>query len=496
MEIELCIFSAVGTIIWVGAILFRNLLIGNYEIASWRNVFLAGFLHFQAVSVLMEIGTGAGASSYVAQPGTYLLYAVAMPLFVGVFLLSSSLGNRITVGTKVLPPMAYPRSTMMVLACTIALLLLTLGAVVLTPTGYTSGFYTVFRYGFGACAVGLAAYYLLSRPRDPIAWGLFGVTFVIAALASTVGGIGRRGLISVMLVGGWVWYYYVLRFKRPSALVARLMMVGAVVVVVVATYGTFRGKQEQSTLATFKSRISQFASAGGSGLSRQSLMQLAYTDTSIRTLFIIENYGERYPHIPGNGAGLFFGMPIPRAIWTDKPEGLGLILRTQMDELANLGPGIIGHGWAEGGWVGIIGYAIFFGLLTGAIDRVIRERSWNPFFVIAIGAALGDVFGIPRGEASIFLALCVAGFFAMWLPTGGINLVLGRILGTLGSVLPYLGERHQPVEAWDEHDGGGWAGTGLDGRDGDGAGDGTWADGVIDESVSAEYGEPVGSYKY
>ncbi|MBX3385215.1 MAG: hypothetical protein KF768_01445 [Phycisphaeraceae bacterium] len=447
MEQEICIFVAVSTIIWVGVVFFRNLIVRNYEIASWRNVFLAGFVHFQAVSVLMEIATGAGASSYVAQPGTYVVYAAMLPLFLGVFLLSSSVGHRFTFAQRLLPKMEYPRTTIMVLTCIAALTVLTLGAVVLRAETFAAGFFTVFRYGFGACAVGLAAYYLLSRTRDPVAWVVFVATFVIAALASTVGGIGRRGLISVLLVGGWIWYYHFLRFKKPSGLVSRLLVVGAVVVVVVATYGTFRGKQEQSTLDTFKSRASQFAGAlRGGGLSQNSLLQLAYTDTSIRTLFIIENYPDRYEHIPGNGAGLFFGMPIPRSIWPDKPEGLGLILRTQMDELANLGPGIIGHGWAEGGLIGVVGYALFFGLLTGAIDRVIRERAWNPYFVIAIGAALGDVFGIPRGEASIFLALCVAAFFAIWVPIGLINLVGGSILRTLGSPMPFLGEKQMVAQ--------------------------------------------------
>lgn len=448
MEQELCIFSAIITIIWVGLIFFRNLTARSYDLASWRNVFLAGFVHFQAVSVLMEIGTGAGASSFVAQNDTYVVYALTIPLFLIVFLVSAHVGHTMSFVGKALPKLEYPRNTVTVLLFALSLLFMTIAAIALRPGNYVAGFYTTFRFGFGACATGLAAYYLLSRFRDPLAWALFGCTFVIAALASTVGSIGRRGLISVLLVGGWIWYFHILRYKKPSAMVTRLMAVGAVTILIVAVYGTFRGKQEQNMLATFKNRFSQFGSAAtGGGLSRESLMQLAYTDTSLRSLFIIENYPERYPHIPGNGAGLFFGMPIPRAIWSDKPEGLGLILRSQMNELANLGPGIIGHGWAEGGWIGIVGYAIFFGVLAGALDRVIKDRAWNPFFLIAIGAALGDVFAIPRGEASIFLALCVAGFFAMWLPTGLMNLFGGSILRSLGSPLPYLGEHAAAEQA-------------------------------------------------
>ncbi len=453
MEIQLCIFSAVITIIWVGVVFFRNLTARSYEVASWRNIFLAGFLHFQAISVLMEIGTGAGASSFVAQPDTYLTYALTMPFFLVIFLVSANVGHRMSFAQRAFPKMDYPRTTITVIVFVTALLFMTLAAIALRPGNYASGFYTVFRNGFGSCAVGLAAYYLLSRTRDPIAWALFGGTLVVAVLASTVGGIGRRGLISVLLVGGWLWYFQTLRFKRPSALVTRLMAVGTVTVLLVAVYGTFRGQQERSMLDTFKGRAGQFVTAAkGSGVSKRSLLQLAYTDTSIRTLFIIENYPERFEHIAGNGAGLFFGMPIPRAIWSTKPEGLGLTLKSQMNEQANLGPGIIGHGWAEGGWLGVAGYAIFFGLLAGALDRVIKDRAWNPFFIIAIGASLGDVFGIPRGEASIFLALCVAGFFAIWIPTGLMSLVAGNIFRSLGSPLPYLGEGIMVQESEQELD--------------------------------------------
>jgi hypothetical protein len=77
---------------------------------------------------------------------------------------------------------------------------------------------------------------------------------------------------------------------------------------------------------------------------------------------------------------------------------------------ANLGVGILGHGWSEGGILGVIGYAAFFGFFAAAFDNLIRQRMWNPFFLAAIGSSLGNVYALARGETSLFLLQVINGF--------------------------------------------------------------------------------------
>jgi hypothetical protein len=97
-------------------------------------------------------------------------------------------------------------------------------------------------------------------------------------------------------------------------------------------------------------------------------------------------------------------------MWPSKPEGMAVVVERQMRAQANLGIGIIGHGWAEGGWLGVLGYAAFFGFLAGAVDGLIKQRAWNPYFISAIGSCLGQLVAIPRGETSLFFLLVIAGF--------------------------------------------------------------------------------------
>ena len=101
--------------------------------------------------------------------------------------------------------------------------------------------------------------------------------------------------------------------------------------------------------------------------------------------------------------------PIPRAIYPGKPKALGILLQEQFKIAANLGPGIIGHGWAEAGWIGIVYYAVFFGCLVAVADRLTLERLNNPYFIAAAGSNLGNVLGLARGETSMFLDMIVAG---------------------------------------------------------------------------------------
>jgi hypothetical protein len=90
-----------------------------------------------------------------------------------------------------------------------------------------------------------------------------------------------------------------------------------------------------------------------------------------------------------------------------------------MKSPANLGAGIIGHGWFEGGFVGVALYALVFGLIVGVADRAIAERAWNPYFIALMGCHLGNVFGLARGDTALFLLEIMVGLFActclLWL---------------------------------------------------------------------------------
>jgi hypothetical protein len=160
---------------------------------------------------------------------------------------------------------------------------------------------------------------------------------------------------------------------------------------------------------------------------------ILYTDTVPNTLYVLENYPGNHAFMPFHGVIWFFANPIPRSVWPDKPEAFGAMLRDQMNVPPNLGPGIIAHGWAEGWLIGVFGYAVFFGLLVGVVDRAVAERVWNPYFLAVFGSGLGNVIALPRGDTPLFMIQIVAGITA-----SGAILYLLKTLSPVWSSFPVL----------------------------------------------------------
>jgi len=274
------------------------------------------------------------------------------------------------------------------------------------------------------------------------------------AVVATVGTVDRRFLLGVLGAAVWMWYWASLRYKRTTPVVARLSVAAAGLILLIGAYTGIRhavGGTEGATLAVRAAQFTELARKGS--IERGSFAMMFFQDTPNNTLFIIENYPEVYALRPLNGAGVVISNPVPRFFWPGKPEGLGIALQKQMGVEANLGTGIIGHGWAEGLYLGVIGYAVFFGLFVGAIDRVIRARAGNPYFLAAIGCSLGNILALPRGETSIFFLFAIVGFFATVMVLWLTRLVLGAFM-----------QAGQPLWAFPvAADGGGAAGDGTDG---------------------------------
>ena len=89
-----------------------------------------------------------------------------------------------------------------------------------------------------------------------------------------------------------------------------------------------------------------------------------------------------------------------------------------------LGPGIIGHAAAEGGWYAVIVYAIVGGLFFRFFDEIITLNLESPFVVLAVGSAMGHYIGLPRGSVPNFAFLAVmtvAGALVMMVMLGRLS---------------------------------------------------------------------------
>jgi hypothetical protein len=419
--------SALATTIAVVAFILHDALIRKNNILSYRNFFLLGFIFFYGVATafLMILADGSG-EVYTPEGSGFGPLAVLIPTFVLFFAFAWKIGHKWNWTGKVIPKVELPVNTpgiMIGIAALLGVAALGLAA----PTSYLGGVFTQMRPGLAASAAGLATYFLLAQIRNPIAWAVFAATFVFASLLSVAGGTDRRFVLGVFIVVVWVWYYHSLRFRPILTTVTKLGVLGAVATMFIILYSGIRHAGEAR--ANIGARAEQLVTAlADPTVSNAALNQVLYQDAPVNTIYIIESYPRDNALDPFNGILFFLSNPIPRFFWPDKPVGLGYALQQQFNIAANLGPGIIGHGWAEGMWFGVIGYALFFGILVGVLDRLIRDRATNPYYVAVMGSFMGNFIALPRGETSLFGVLIVTGVVGslgiLWL----VNTVLGPAL--------------------------------------------------------------------
>lgn len=442
---------SVLVVAWTLGLLLYNLFTRRYDLLSWRNILLLGFMHFFGIGSYFTALYPAGTEFYAAGPGAIAAMSMALPAFLLVFMLACRFGARWRGLRRLLPPLELPITAPGLL---ISIVVLTTAGLIgsLIPMGsYIAAFVVQFKGGLTATATGLATYFLIARRFNPIAWMVFFGTLGAALLIGTVGSIERRSTIGVILAVGWMWWYFSLRERGAVPTLIRLGSLGAVGVVVLLAYAGIRGRTGGGGASGFgighrSQQITELIK--NPTIAKGSVQNMLFSDTPPISMFIIENYPDPYPYVPFHGALYILSNPIPRSMWPGKPEGMAVIVEKQMKAQANLGIGIIGHGWAEGGWVGVLGYAAFFGFAAGAVDSLIRRRAWNPYFVSAIGSCLGQLVAVPRGETSLFFLLVMAGFIGTAAVLYFTKLLSGAVMAAAPPVLT-------PVNAWIAEDSGG-----------------------------------------
>ena len=398
---------------FVGCVVGFGYLFRGQPLVSWRNIFLLGFVQFYTLTTILAAPMEFPSEFYRPTGEGYPRLLVGMPLFLVIFLVSTKWASTWTWPARFIPQVRLPVTTGGV--ATTAAILSGFCAATVPLGGGTFGEAISFfiRTAVSTAGAGLAFYLVMRYPRNPVWWAFFLGLFGFAAILSVVGSIDRRNFISVFLIVPWMWFFYQLRYQRPGRVLVQLSVVAAISFVALVIYNSGRHRVDEGK-ATFDKRAAQFTQLiKNPDFSSKNVMQgLILQDTALNTIAIMEIYPDQFDHIPLHGAHFFAVNPIPRNIYPGKPKALGILLQEQFKIAANLGPGILGHGWAEAAWIGIVYYAVFFGCLVAVVDRLTLERLDNPYFVAAAGSNLGNVLGLARGETSMFLDMIVAGSIA------------------------------------------------------------------------------------
>ena len=382
---------------------------------STRNMFLVGFAYFQIISVMYWVSEPElfgelwpltrpkqDASQFIAMSFLFLLfYLIAYQLFRFV----SKHYQRFTFmsgaeGDSFLLLMALIMSVMSVG--------MQLGGLFNRYIGILAQYAGI---SMGAAACGLTAWVLVARYKNPIIVG-YATGIIAINMFGQLGGFSRRGLLSMGLAILWAMFYRYFHIKRTGKLAIIFAAIFLPSFLVVSGFTAIRQYEGMSNQEAVSLLSVDALKVGARRL-------VGPTDTGPISLWLIENYPENFRYRHMFTPMYTFGHFVPRAWWKNKPTTLSYLAvkqgRLKNVGSLNVGPGIIGHAAAEGGYYAIVVYAILLAVLTKFIDEIARYNNVNVYVVVPIGAALAEIFASARGETSYMLGVGATGVVCVFL---------------------------------------------------------------------------------
>lgn len=406
------------------------------DFVSIRNFFLLGLIVFQYTSAAYTLKTGRFLDAYVANlPGTGQTYLISLVLFTVVYLFAYSKGwfvRRLAGATPVGSAVPGPSSALVLALAFLGVgIVFRLGLVHIPHLGILTA---IVGASILAVAAGMAVWTYVPRLFNPVVGGVTVIVILAAIGVSIHKTFGRRDLMGVVLCCLWAAYHGYWKHMTPSKAVLRLAALGALGMVVIAAFSAVRSGGDRDRSAQDMARLMTGASVI-EGTKDVLSGQLAGQNS----MWTVENYPERYAYEPFDSLLIFLTMPVPRQYWPGKPEGFGATMVQQTGAYENkadtftLGPGLIGHIWHDNPWLTLVPYAVLLGLFCRYLDELVRVHARNPFVVLPVGVALGQIVGLARGELGLFMFQAVSGmvvaYFSMFFIARAMALFGWRMQG-------------------------------------------------------------------
>jgi hypothetical protein len=138
------------------------------------------------------------------------------------------------------------------------------------------------------------------------------------------------------------------------------------------------------------------------------------------SMWIYETRSESGGYYPLHSLFYFVTHPVPRDWWQGKPEGLGLSIvgEAGVSGVArehSWGPGMVGHLVHDIVFISLPLYALILGLAFRYMDARTVFSARDPVSIVLFGSALGQVFGMPRGDLGLFAFHMLSAFGGVWL---------------------------------------------------------------------------------
>lgn len=435
-------------------IMMRDHIRGRTELLSVRNFALLGFIVFQLTSAAIPLF-----KPFVSRfpltdvEGVALSYAARCTLFLICLFLFYRWGLIVRKAARSIPTTtAIPSEAFMLIVAVILMMMaLTLRALVKVPlVGVLADYVGV---AFASIACGIAGWTWAKRFLNPVA-AAYAIMIFLGSSASVIfGSFGRRSLLAVGCGMLWGMYYSRWRYSNPTRMITQMIVAAAIPTIALALYTSARSSREHDRGVL---QHVQAIAREGNVLDGFALL-LDGQGTGATSMWLVENYPDTYPYRWFHTPKYFLVFPIPRAVWEGKPDALsqrlaedGNIQGVDRSRL-KIGPGIIGHAAAEGGWIATLFYGALMGLFLRFFDELVAKSPVSPFAVLPVGAALGQIIGLSRGETAPFAFNYVFGVLGSYVTLIIVSRVVIRIGLARPSDAATNADHHDPGAHPNEH---------------------------------------------
>ncbi|MCC6426391.1 MAG: hypothetical protein IT435_06180 [Phycisphaerales bacterium] len=416
MQTVVVILSAL-TIAWLFGQMLVNHLTHKVDLLSTRNIFYLGMINFQFFPITVCLWQDRYMPRLTpTDPATAgMIFIVFSWLFLAIFNLVYARGWVASpIARRVYSKFPVPSPNALLMLAVVFLVLGTINRFIIMTTPRISTLGAIFSIGFLGASAGCAMWAWLPRLWNPI-YAIPGSFITLASmLVSMHLSFGRRDLLSVVLACVWAGYWGYLRERGNFAIFTRLGGIGAVGVVLLALLSATRG--EAGEIRSINQIISDMSSSQvSSGIQHMATVQ----DAGPITLYLIDTRPGDFPYDTLHSLKYIITQPILREWWPEKPNALGMDIVTQagVRNLArgfSYGPGLMGHIANDNPYLALPIYTVLIAIALSFLDRVCRFNLNNPFVMIPVGAGLGELMAVPRGELGLFAFRCVFMFLTAW----------------------------------------------------------------------------------
>ena len=250
---------------------------------------------------------------------------------------------------------------------------------------------------------------------------LFVGVFVLASLDAMVVFRGRRLLLSVAVAPLICMYWLHWRYLPPKRNLIQLALAAAIAFSVAGFYNAFRHyKVDTGSERTFASTLKAMSTVdlheAFQSIADNSFLFFGQycAHYSLLTIQLIDR--DQLAVSPFHSLAFMATYPIPRAIYSEKPEPLEVTIVRDVLRLpyqTNWGLGIVATGYHEGGVGVIVLYGILIVVIVRLLDDALVRQPTNPFLLGILSSTAPHFAALIRGGFCVmFVEICEALVFA------------------------------------------------------------------------------------